>query len=385
MSQYYTVKWGDSPASVARDVLGDERAFAELVALNGGADWTPGMKIQIPDRVAAVPFVSNELAAYFGGAPSGDIAAYYRDNPGAQKTGMPWSKTQQETSKAWARGYAAGDLGPLTSDNRLPQFTVPGASTGGMPGTTRQNTPGGQMSADSPTGVVPPGGLKPPPLVPPRNVAVRPENSRPVAPENSRPVAPVHSAVRPSNWTEQTRGVSRDRGTYSLPTTSPSPYYLQGLAAQFAAALSPTGYLEMGIEKLSPLDQQPQQTEEELKRARVRAAAGLPPEQAAPIATRGVPPASTSEEKAQQIYDSGVLEIQDALVAEDLLTQAWKGLDWLALQNGLEAQSRKPWIYNSPYMEYYPVNYDTSYGSGKSSSYGASGQFGLINFRVPSG
>jgi hypothetical protein len=127
---YYTVKTGDSPASIAGDVYGDQRMFAEIMKANGGVALKPGMRIVLPRKIET-PFVSNELAAAVGLATSGQVAdAYKPDSEQLSSYGnMNWTPSQAMGNQEWAQAHARGQAGNL-ENGRLPGSFVPsGASS----------------------------------------------------------------------------------------------------------------------------------------------------------------------------------------------------------------------------------------------------------------
>jgi hypothetical protein len=74
--QWYTVRAGDSPASIAGKMYGDQRQFANIIAANGGAPLHPGMRIYLPTKQTN-PGVSDLTAAAWGMATSSQIAKAY--------------------------------------------------------------------------------------------------------------------------------------------------------------------------------------------------------------------------------------------------------------------------------------------------------------------
>jgi hypothetical protein len=116
--QYYTVQQGDSWDSIARDVMGNERAFQVVGQANGWTTLHPGMRIFVPALHTATPTVTDELAAAFGMATSGQIhTAYGPTHPNAQATGMSFPTLNANTNKAWATFHSQGLADPLYNGN----------------------------------------------------------------------------------------------------------------------------------------------------------------------------------------------------------------------------------------------------------------------------
>jgi hypothetical protein len=175
---YYTVKTGDSPASIAGDVYGDQRMFAEIMKANGGVALKPGMRIVLPRKIET-PFVSNELAAAVGLATSGQVADAYKPDSGQLSSygNMNWTPSQAMGNQEWAQAHARGQAGNLeygrlpgsfVPQNRVPvktsSITIP---TGADPAFTRwQNTQRGtpttqtQAANQIPAQVSSTGGMK---------------------------------------------------------------------------------------------------------------------------------------------------------------------------------------------------------------------------------
>jgi hypothetical protein len=107
MPEYYTVKGGESWASIARDVLGNERAMGELMAANGGGfNLRPGTPIVLPSQVSKNPFISDELAAATGMATSSQISRAY-------DTGGQASMQKQGASYDWRQNPQGGQQNQL--------------------------------------------------------------------------------------------------------------------------------------------------------------------------------------------------------------------------------------------------------------------------------
>ena len=71
MAGFYTVKPGDSLASIAGDVYGNQRMFQMISYANGGMiNLTPGMVLNMPDEEAN-PYVSQGWMDYASGVSSG--------------------------------------------------------------------------------------------------------------------------------------------------------------------------------------------------------------------------------------------------------------------------------------------------------------------------
>lgn len=148
MPDYYTVKPGDSPASIAGAVYGDQRMFAELMAANGGAPLRPGMQIVLPKQVSN-PFVSNELAARMGMATSGQIADAYKAGDLTASGKMNWTATQGLSNQTWAYQNMTG-VAPNLVNGRMPSgYGVAGVAPGVAPTVAPKVAPGAKTPAAS--------------------------------------------------------------------------------------------------------------------------------------------------------------------------------------------------------------------------------------------
>jgi hypothetical protein len=130
---YYTVQNGDSPASIAGKMYGDQRMFAEIMAANNGAPLRPGMRIYIPQKINN-PFVSNELAAAVGMATSGQLTTLGNNN------GNMFTPQQSQDNQAWASAHARGQAGNLEYGN-LPSNWVGPTGTGQRAITSQTQSP----------------------------------------------------------------------------------------------------------------------------------------------------------------------------------------------------------------------------------------------------
>jgi hypothetical protein len=133
-SKYVTVGQNDSYESIAKEMYGDSRMFAQIMQANGGNPLQPGMQLYMPLQTGT-PFVSNELAASMGMATSGQFATAYKS--GDMTYGkMNWSLEQAMTNEQWASDWQKGLASPLKYGNLptgySPGGTVPAAiNTGG--------------------------------------------------------------------------------------------------------------------------------------------------------------------------------------------------------------------------------------------------------------
>ena len=161
----YTVKAGDSAASVAQAIYGDQRMFAELKALNPGS-WRPGRVLDLPDKKRD-PFVSEQsmaaakaetavnaytqmgftasgedpaakLAATLGGVGTGAMApgsAYFEsEKRGYVPIGSgvaPADRDRARLARATSIYAAEGSIGLGVQDGRM--VYRPGAREGGLP------------------------------------------------------------------------------------------------------------------------------------------------------------------------------------------------------------------------------------------------------------
>ena len=405
MPQYYTVKGGESWASIARDQLGNERAFADLMALNNAATLRPGMQIQMPGRVAENPFVSNELAAALGMATSGQVADWYAKPTNNPKFGMSteWMRDQTQgwMNQEWAKDYAARAAGPLVN-GRLPMGYRP-AGTGGGGTVSKSNltTDAGQANRLGLEYPATSGGLG---ISPFANTGDRPlENRRNNTAENQ-----VLSTQRPATRRPQP-GVGESEARFA--TRAPAPRGAPGGRRNEVG----TGNVPMdwgrffdtvisGVagsynKTAKDLFSKPTDTPSGYERTfgtpapeNIMGAEKLPPSAEEGAGTYGsdLTSAEQTQAAADRVNESqALLDQQNAITSlvdsEAHIHQLWEdGIDWWAIQMGMDAQRNKPWVYNSPFMTYYPTGYgNESYGSG--SPGGQSYQYGLINFRQASG
>lgn len=163
----YVVQPGESPASVAGKLYGDQRRYVDLIAANGG-NWHPGQVIDIPDIsgtpspvITAAQFAAAQTG-YKGGQPqyrgaAGGAAAptptsyskpktpnfgsagYYDQRTGAGAGTSPWSVHQTAPTPAQAAPTTTKRRDPFpagTYDKRTGQNAgVYGAGPGAMPST----------------------------------------------------------------------------------------------------------------------------------------------------------------------------------------------------------------------------------------------------------
>jgi hypothetical protein len=135
-NQYYTVKQGDSPASIAGNIYGDQRMFADILAYNGNSPLHPGMRIYLPPK-RNNPGVSDLTAAGWGMATSKQIATAYTNKDLDVNGKMNWTPfvrgqtgvTQGETNRQAAYDVSTGKY--KTLDEALAAQTGAGTSVNG--------------------------------------------------------------------------------------------------------------------------------------------------------------------------------------------------------------------------------------------------------------
>jgi hypothetical protein len=112
--QWYTVKQGDSPASIAGNIYGDQRMFADILAYNGNSPLRPGMRIYLPAQ-RKNPGVSDLTAAAWGMATSGQIAKAYDKSTldlgaNGKMNWTPWTQGQTGVTQGKTNRQAAYDV-----------------------------------------------------------------------------------------------------------------------------------------------------------------------------------------------------------------------------------------------------------------------------------
>src|SRR3990170_1563980 len=107
----YVVQKGESLASIAGKIYGDQRMFAVLSQANGGAwDLKPGDVLVLPEK-SGNPFVADMAAAKAGMATSQQAAA------GA--TTQNWTEQMQQANQAAYKDFSTGRSETL-------DITIPG-------------------------------------------------------------------------------------------------------------------------------------------------------------------------------------------------------------------------------------------------------------------
>jgi hypothetical protein len=166
--KYYTVQGGDSWEKVAKDIYGDGRMFATLMAANGGGPLRAGTRIVLPPKVAN-PFVSNEIAARVGMETSGQYADWYNNPLTSNPQGTKFNITPEfaQAQKDWAYYNRLGVAPDLVNNGRMPEGWG-GMAGGSVPAITpsKQITPPTIKSTFGPEGAAKQSGLS--------NLAARP-------------------------------------------------------------------------------------------------------------------------------------------------------------------------------------------------------------------
>jgi hypothetical protein len=108
----YTVKSGDSAASIAKDIYGNERMMAEILRLNGGVKTLrSGMVLRLPrPKDNEDIFISNDWAANMGMATTDQLKEYYAANPGGRAT-----SDFNQAGFGWKNSTAGGGAGVPTA------------------------------------------------------------------------------------------------------------------------------------------------------------------------------------------------------------------------------------------------------------------------------
>lgn len=136
----YTVKSGDSAASIAKQIYGNERMMAEILRLNGGVKTLrSGMVLRLPrPKDNEDIFISNDWAANMGMATTDQLKEYYAANPGGRAT-----SDFNQAGFGWKNSTAGGGAGvptaaasptaapvPMTPDQIAATRAAAGRSTG---------------------------------------------------------------------------------------------------------------------------------------------------------------------------------------------------------------------------------------------------------------